>query len=328
MTIVAGVDFGTASVRVSIIDSERGRLGFGTAPYPVLRDRDDANFATQRHDDHCTALEAAFQAALSNARIKGQLIEALAIDTTGSTVVPVDEQLKPLDDYYLWCDHRAWREAAEITAKARERKARGAGLVRRHLFVGMGLRQASALAAAQSANARPVSHRPGTLRPDGGDALRHQESVRAAPLRLRHGPQMDVERGAGRTAVRRISVLGRSLARLACGSVWMAVIGPPMPLPAACRTNGRAAWACEPGIPIPVGALDAHWDAIGAGCRLGDVVNVIGTSTCIMALSDEARLIPGRVGNRPGLDSSRQARHRGGPVGGGQPVRRHRASRQ
>ncbi|MFC5086265.1 hypothetical protein [Microvirga arabica] len=25
----------------------------------------------------------------------------------------------------------------------------------------------------------------------------------------------------------------------------------------------------QPGIPIPVGAFDAHWDAIGAGCRLG-----------------------------------------------------------
>ena len=28
------------------------------------------------------------------------------------------------------------------------------------------------------------------------------------------------------------------------------------------------------GIPIPVGAFDAHWDAIGAGARTGDVVNV------------------------------------------------------
>jgi L-ribulokinase len=45
-----------------------------------------------------------------------------------------------------------------------------------------------------------------------------------------------------------------------------------------------------------VGALDAHWDAIGAGCRLGDVVNVIGTSACIMALSNEPRLIPGVSG--------------------------------
>ena len=52
----------------------------------------------------------------------------------------------------------------------------------------------------------------------------------------------------------------------------------------------------KPGIPIPVGALDAHWDAVGAGCQLGDVVNVIGTSTCIMALSEEAKLIPGVSG--------------------------------
>src|SRR5439155_8004909 len=36
------------------------------------------------------------------------------------------------------------------------------------------------------------------------------------------------------------------------------------------------------GIPIPIGALDAHWDAVGAGIKLGDIVNVIGTSTCVM----------------------------------------------
>jgi L-ribulokinase len=46
------------------------------------------------------------------------------------------------------------------------------------------------------------------------------------------------------------------------------------------------------GIPIPVGAFDAHWDAIGAGVRLGDVVNVVGTSTCIMAIGEQAALVP------------------------------------
>jgi L-ribulokinase len=50
------------------------------------------------------------------------------------------------------------------------------------------------------------------------------------------------------------------------------------------------------GIPIPVGAFDAHWDAIGAGVREGDVVNVIGTSTCIMAIAHQTRLIPGVCG--------------------------------
>ncbi|MBZ5586227.1 MAG: ribulokinase, partial [Acidobacteriia bacterium] len=68
------------------------------------------------------------------------------------------------------------------------------------------------------------------------------------------------------------------------------------------RIAGRltAEWAeklgMRPGIPIPVGAFDAHWDAIGAGVRLGDVVNVVGTSTCIMAISDAPALIPGVCG--------------------------------
>src|SRR5205807_10031538 len=54
------------------------------------------------------------------------------------------------------------------------------------------------------------------------------------------------------------------------------------------------------GIPIPVGAFDAHWDAIGAGARTGDIVNVVGTSTCIIAMSDDTRLIPGVCGVVPG----------------------------
>jgi L-ribulokinase len=52
----------------------------------------------------------------------------------------------------------------------------------------------------------------------------------------------------------------------------------------------------RPGIPIPVGAFDAHWDAIGAGAKEGDVVNVIGTSTCIMAYASQEELIPGVCG--------------------------------
>jgi len=47
---------------------------------------------------------------------------------------------------------------------------------------------------------------------------------------------------------------------------------------------------------VPVGAFDAHWDAIGAGVRLGDMVNVIGTSTCIIGVSDRAECVPGVCG--------------------------------
>src|SRR5258708_37077715 len=121
MSIVAGVDFGTLSVRVSLFDSAKGRLGAGVAEYPLFRKPDDPDHATQRHSDHMDALAKATHSAIADATIDGAAVEAIALDTTGSSVVPVDEPLQPIDDYYLWCDHRAWKEAAEITSAAHAR---------------------------------------------------------------------------------------------------------------------------------------------------------------------------------------------------------------
>src|SRR5215469_4743810 len=118
MAIVAGVDFGTLSVRVSIVDSDRGMLGFAVAEYPLHRKREDPEYATQSHDDQMNALAAAMPQALKNAGVGGDQIAAIALDTTGSSVIPVGKDLKPLGEYYLWCDHRAKDEAAEITAAA------------------------------------------------------------------------------------------------------------------------------------------------------------------------------------------------------------------
>ena len=61
MAVVAGVDFGTLSVRVSIFDSQRGRLGAGAAEYPLERKRGDPDHATQSHADHMRALAEAMK---------------------------------------------------------------------------------------------------------------------------------------------------------------------------------------------------------------------------------------------------------------------------
>src|ERR1041385_7852982 len=118
MAIVAGVDFGTLSARVSIVDSERGILASAVSEYPLHRKREDPDFATQSHQDQMRALAEATRQAVKAAGISGDQVESIALDTTGSSVIPVDSKLQPLDDYYLWCDHRAWREAGEITASA------------------------------------------------------------------------------------------------------------------------------------------------------------------------------------------------------------------
>ena len=115
------MDFGTLSVRVSIFDSDRGRLGSGVGEYPLHRKKEDPDHATQSHADHMRRWPRPCARAMAEAGIDGNAIEAIALDTTGSSVIPVDAHLEPLDDYYLWCDHRAWKEAAEITAAAHAR---------------------------------------------------------------------------------------------------------------------------------------------------------------------------------------------------------------
>jgi L-ribulokinase len=299
VAVVAGVDFGTLSVRVSIVDDKRGRLGSGTAEYPLHRSKQDPDFATQRHDDHMSALAKATRLALADAGVDGRAIAAMALDTTGSSVVPVGDGLVPLDDYYLWCDHRAWHEAGEITAKAAE----------------------STLPAIDWCGGIYSSEW-------GFSKLLHW---------LRHNPD---KRSRFVTALEHCDMVAATLCGItdpaevprsvcAMGHKWMwnpAWGGLPAepflhsvdPLLAGVRDSikGRYAtsdalagrlspqWAerlgLAPGIPIPVGAFDAHWDAIGANVRLGDVVNVIGTSTCIIAISDRQDLIPGVCGVVPG----------------------------
>ena len=72
MSIVAGVDFGTLSVRVSIVDHEKGRLGSGAAEYPLHRKKSDPDHATQSHEDHMRALVARHAAGARGGRCQGR----------------------------------------------------------------------------------------------------------------------------------------------------------------------------------------------------------------------------------------------------------------
>jgi L-ribulokinase len=299
MAIVAGVDFGTLSVRVSLVDSGRGRLGSGVAEYPLHRKKEDPDHATQSHAAQMRALVEAMRQALGSAGVAGSEVEAIALDTTGSSVVPVGEGLEPLDDYYLWCDHRAWREAAEITAKAHETNLEAIEWCGGVYSSEWGF----------SKLLHWLRHNP-DRRERMATALEHCDMAAAALCGIRDPARVP-----------------RSICAMGHKWMWNAGLGglPPEsfltavdPLLAGVRDKlgGRYAtseeiagrltpeWAerlgLPAGIPIPVGAFDAHWDAIGAGVREGDVVNVIGTSTCIMAITPEAKLIPGVCGVVPG----------------------------
>ncbi len=295
MAIVAGVDFGTLSVRVSIVDSVRGLLATALAEYALHRKRDDPEYATQSHDDQMQALAAATREAVRKAGISGDEVQALAVDTTGSSVIPVGKNLQPLDEYYLWCDHRAKAEAAEITE------------------------------AAHREGLQAIQWCGGAYSSEWGFAkllhwLRHNPEKRAQLVSAFEHCDMAAATLCGITDSERVK---RSICAMGHKWLWNAELGglpseeflvKVDPLFAGIREKlqgeyvtsdhlaGRlsAFWAEKLGlkgdIPIPVGAFDAHWDAIGAGCRTEDVVNVVGTSTCIIGITPAVNLVPGVCG--------------------------------
>ena len=299
MSIVAGVDFGTLSVRVTLVDSQKGPIGTASASYPLHRRREDPDHATQSHDDQMQALVTATREVLARTGVAGAQVAAIALDTTGSSVIPVGENMVPLDEYYLWCDHRAHREAQQITAKAHELGFEGI------LWCG------------------------GTYSHEWGFSkllhwLRHNPDKRDRFVTALEHCDMVAATLAG---VTRVEDLKRSICSMGHKWMWNPKWGglPPEeflvavdPLLAGVRaklggqylTSDQLAghlsekWAAalglKAGIPIPVGAFDAHWDAIGSSCREGDVVNVVGTSTCIIAMAKKAELVPGVCGVVPG----------------------------
>jgi L-ribulokinase len=200
-----------------------------------------------------------------------------------------------LDDYYLWCDHRAKEEAALITSTAHQEKLEAI-----HWYGGV--------YSSEWGFAKLLHWLRGN--PDKRDkmvtALEHCDMVAAVLC-----------------GIACLNDLPRSVCAMGHKWMWNDALGglPPEsflvkvdPLLRGVREklSGRYStseklagflvsdWADQlglrEGIPIPVGAFDAHWDAIGAGVREGDLVNVVGTSTCIMAIAREVDLIPGVCG--------------------------------
>src|SRR5213594_65814 len=295
MAIVAGVDFGTLNVRVSIVDSERGLLDSAVVEYPLHRKREDPEYATQSHEDHMRALAAATREAVQKSQVPSDQVLSIALDTTGSSVIPVGKNLQPLDDYYLWCDHRAKAEAAEITAAAHREKLAAIEWCGGVYSSEWGF----------SKLLHWLRHNPGK-RPEFVSAFEHCDMVAATLCGITDSKQVK-----------------RSVCAMGHKWLWNATLGGLPPEEFLTKADPRLAgvrekldgeyatsdqiagalspcWAerlgLKPGIPIPVGAFDAHWDAIGAGCRTDDMVNVIGTSTCIIGITPSVNLVLGVCG--------------------------------
>ncbi|WP_426492699.1 ribulokinase [Hymenobacter sp. 102] len=132
-TYVIGIDYGTDSVRALLVDARTG-TEVAQAVHPFARWAQQRycnagqNQFRQHPLDHLEGLEATVRAVAG--KVPREQIVGLAVDTTGSTPGPVNEQgvalaltpgfeENPNAMFVLWKDHTALAEAAEINDKVR-----------------------------------------------------------------------------------------------------------------------------------------------------------------------------------------------------------------
>jgi L-ribulokinase len=303
-----GLDYGTNSVRCVIVDVKDGsEVGTSIYEYPtgdagIILDGSDHNLARQRPADYISGIEETVTEAIAKAKKTDSKFEAseiigIGVDTTGSTPLPVNEQgtaLAMLDEFkdnpnahaWLWKDHTGYAEAAEITELAKkehpEYLAKCGGTYSSEWFFSKILHCLRVDAKVYDAAYTWVEHA------DYMTALLTGTSDPKIIKRCRcaagHKAMFNDEWG-GYPARDFLCKLDKKLGRLydtlskktyaidtEAGKLtkeWAEKLGIPT------------------GIPVAMGAFDAHLGAVGSGIGEGTLVKIIGTSTCDMVVANK-----------------------------------------
>ncbi len=306
-----GLDFGTNSVRALVADVRDGReIATGVADYPsgdhgVILDARDPNVARQNPADYAAAMTPAVKAALrSAAKARGfnpDRIVGIGVDTTASTPLPVDNSVTPLAEKrgftknrdafaWLWKDHTAYAEAEEITELARierpEYLARCGGTYSSEWLWSKALhclRSSPKVFDAAASWLELCDYIPALL--TGCESV---ERVRRGVCAAGHKAMFDPANGLPAAGF-----LGKLHPQLGALRGRMFAEAYTSDAPAG---ELSAAWAkrlgLPAGIPVAVGAIDAHVGAVGAGIRPGTLVKILGTSSCDMLVAPGSMDVP------------------------------------
>jgi len=312
-----GLDYGTNSVRCLIVNVANGAevaaavwtYAHGTQGVILAR---DPNLARQHPLDYVTGAEITIKQALASAKrfVKGfsaKQVIGIGVDTTGSTPLPVDAEGQPLAFQrkfasnpgamaWLWKDHTGVNEAVEITALAKKIRplylAKCGGTYSSEWFwskILKCLRAAPEVFNAAHSWVELADYVPAAL-----TGTEHPKKFIAGVCAAGHKAMWNAKWG-GYPDEQFLSKLSPKLAQLRkrltprVHSIDTAVGGL------------TAGWAkktgLSEGIPVAVGAFDAHLGAVGSGVSPGTLVKIIGTSTCDIAISPTKK----KLADVPGL---------------------------
>lgn len=314
-----GIDYGTNSVRALVVRCKDGvEIGVSVFAYPsgdqgVLLDAKNHHLARQNPADYVLGLERSIKGALVQAKkTKGfdaRLVAGLGVDSTGSSPIPVNAANAPLAmeakwaknlaaQCWLWKDHTAVKEAAEITTLAAK--------IRPHFIAKCGntyssewfwakilhcRRSAPAVFAAAYSWVELADWIPSVLA-----GVKDPRAVKRGVCCAGH-KALYADDWGGLPDAEFLAQLDPALADLR-GRLYEKAYDATTAAGTLC-----AEWAKKlglpAGIPIAIGEMDVHYGAIGSGVREGTLVKVIGTSTCdcgVVSAAKTVRDIPGICG--------------------------------
>ena len=107
-----GIDFGTGGARVGIFDQEGTPLVFNSVEWETKFPQPGQ--AEQNPDDWWSGLVQATKGALEQSGVSPEDIAGISADTTGSTVVAVDQNDRHIRPAIMWMDVRASEQAGRI----------------------------------------------------------------------------------------------------------------------------------------------------------------------------------------------------------------------
>jgi len=315
--LALGVDYGTNTVRAVLVDVDTG-VEHATSVWDyahgeagVILDPKDVNLARQHPQDYLDGFIASVSDAIEASGASPDQIVGIGVDTTGSTPIPVDESGTPLalhDRFandpnamaWLWKDHTAHAEAAEITELARRQGRpyldKCGGTYSSEWYWSKLLRCARVAPEVFDAAANWVEFAdfiPAWLT---GTLQNPKRGICAAG----HKAMYHADWG-GLPAPEFLSALHPRLRRTYGEAVPSDRSAGGLTVEVASKCGLRA------GIPVAVGAFDAHFGAVGSGVKPGTLVKIMGTSTCDILVGDGATpdiegvcgVVPGSV--IPGL---------------------------
>jgi L-ribulokinase len=294
---VLGIDFGTDSVRAIVVDASDGSAaGQAVKEYPrwaagtYCSPRD--NQFRQHPLDYVESMEAAVRGALQKAGGAARSgLRAIAVDTTGSTPCFADAAGRPLalsaefaEDpdamFILWKDHTSVAEAEKINAVARSWGGEDytrfeGGIYSSEWFWAKTLHVAQVNPRVTAAAATIIEHcdwMPALL-----TGVTDYRALKRSRCAAGHKAMWHASWGGYPPA----DFLGRlhpELARLAASlgtETWTTDTKAGILCP-----EWAAKFGLDPGIPVSVGAFDAHVGAVGGDVAPGTLLKIMGTSTC------------------------------------------------